>query len=106
MSKDYLSLSGDNILKVHSTLTKLEIQNGFDNFGLGPRFSCKLISGTISAGDFLILPNGLKVPIASIIRTNLDIKYGLYSIVVPLEYENSYKWYELYGQTLEVQKGI
>lgn len=89
---------------ISKEITRLEIQNGSPNFGLGGYFSCKLISGTINVNDLLVLPNDVKVPIATISRTKIDIEFGLYGITIPPEFDKSYVWHKLFGTIVEVEK--
>lgn len=90
---------------MHTEITTLKIMNGFLNHnGGGIILAATLISGTLAPGDYLLLPDGIKVPVVTCESFPAWINPNGYNITIPREDDAAFRWFELYGVVIEVEK--
>lgn len=86
------------------TETIIKIQNGFPNIGgNGILLVCELINGKLEENNLLILNDGNKIQIKEVESIVSSTNLKNFSFVIPREFENIIKWYELFGTELNVE---
>ena len=87
--------------------TKIKLTNGFPNTqGVGNILTGELIEGNIEINDFLLLNNGIEIPILEVEFDNINSKPYTFAITIPREFDNAEIWYNLYGMELKIKNNI